>query len=233
MRTYIGTEVTLDTLGRIPGRNINRNTSLLVSGGSGRSGTVHIILECGYRQSITFLCAYLGLDIVNEINNVFSVAAYYCIIKAFVFAVLPAFRNFYLNNALSAGIDSCPVLHNNIFALTSVGSLCSSLHQFVCLLSRNDSGQFKECGLKDCVDTCGAHACFNTNLNTVDGVEVDVVLSDEFLHLSGQMLLQLFCIPCAVQQEGTAVNQLLNHVVLTYIRRIVACYEVSLTDQIC
>ncbi len=80
---------------------------------------------------------------------------------------------------------------------------------------------------------CGAHACFNTNLNTVDGVEVDIVLSDEFLHLSGQMLLQLFCIPCAVQQEGTAVNQLLNHVVLTYIGRIVACYEVSLTDQIC
>ena len=68
MRTYIGTEVTLDTLGRIPGRNVNRNTSLLVSGGSGRSGTVHIILECGYRQSITFLCAYLGLDIVNEIT---------------------------------------------------------------------------------------------------------------------------------------------------------------------
>ena len=147
MRTYIGTEVTLDTLGRIPCGNINSNTSLLISGRSGRSGAVCIILECGYRQRIAFLSAYLGLDIVNEVNYVFSVSAYHCVIKAFIFAVLPAFRYFYFNNALGACIDSSPVLHNNVFALTSVSSLCSCLHQFICLLSRNDSCQLEECGL--------------------------------------------------------------------------------------
>ena len=47
------------------------------------------------------------------------------------------------------------------------------------------------------------------------------------------MILKSFHIPRAVQKECTAVNQLLYHVVLTYIGRIVACYEVCLVDQVC
>ena len=72
MRTYIGAEVTLDALRGIPGRYVYGDASLLVSGASGRSGAVHIILECGYRQGISFLCAYLGLDVVDEVHNVLS-----------------------------------------------------------------------------------------------------------------------------------------------------------------
>ena len=54
----------------------------------------------------------------------------------------------------------------------------------------------------------------------------------KLLHLSRQVLLQSFHIPRAVQKECTAVYQLLNHVVLAYIRRIVAGYEVCLVDQV-
>ena len=46
------------------------------------------------------------------------------------------------------------------------------------------------------------------------------------------MLLKSFHIPRTVQQEGTAVYQLLNHVVFVHIGRIVTCYEVCLLDQI-
>ena len=44
-----------------------------------------------------------------------------------------------------------------------------------------------------------------TNLDTVDHIELDVVVSNEALNLSRQMLLDAFHIPRAVQQEGTAV----------------------------
>ena len=101
-------------------------------------------------------------------------------------------------NALSAGIDCCPVLHNNVLALAAVGCLCSCLHQFICLLSRNDACQLEECGLKDSIDTGRAHAGLDTDLNTVDGVEVDLMISDELLNLSWQMLLKTFHIPWAV-----------------------------------
>ena len=49
-----------------------------------------------------------------------------------------------------------------------------------------------------------------------------------FLNLSRQMLLKAFHIPRAVQKECTAVHQLLYHVVLAYIGRVVACNEVRL-----
>ena len=58
------------------------------------------------------------------------------------------------------------------------------------------------------------------------------MVSNEFLHLAGKMGLQLLSGPWAVQQEGSAVNQLLDHVVLSHIGRIVAGHKVSLVDEI-
>ena len=58
------------------------------------------------------------------------------------------------------------------------------------------------------------------------------MVSDELLHLAGKMGLQLLRTPGTVQQEGAAVNQLLNHVVLSHISRVVAGHKVSLADQV-
>ena len=104
--------------------------------------------------------------------------------KTFVLSIFPAFRNLDLNNLFSTGIDSCPVLLYHIITLTSVCCLSSSFHKVDCLLFRNDSCKFEECRLKDCVDTCWSHASFNTDLNTVDCVEFDIVVSDESFYLS-------------------------------------------------
>ena len=96
MRTYISTEVTLDTVVRIPYRNLNSDTALLVCGRSRWCGTVYVLSKCRYWQGISFLSAYLGLDIVNEINNFLAALGNYLIIKAFVLALRPACRNLYL-----------------------------------------------------------------------------------------------------------------------------------------
>ena len=100
------------------------------------------------------------------------------------------------------------------------------------MLFRNDVSQFKESRLKNCIDTSAKSDLF-TDLDTVDHIEFDVMVGDEGFHLSWQMFLKAFHIPWAVQQECTAVNQFLYHVVFVDIGRIVACYKVCLFDQVC
>ena len=102
MRADICAAVTLDTVLRLPYRDVNGDSTFLVCGGTGGSCTVNISGKCGYRQSISFLSVYFGLDIVYEINNILSSA--FCVSheQAFVFCGLPALRNFNFVNLLSA-----------------------------------------------------------------------------------------------------------------------------------
>ena len=85
--------------------------------------------------------------------------------------------------------------------------------------------------MQDGVDT-SAQADLLTNADTVDGIELNVVLSDEALYLAGQSLIELLSIPAAVEQEGTALLQILYHIVLVDVGRIVAGHKVSLADEI-
>ena len=67
---------------------------------------------------VSFLSVYLSLDVVYEIYNVFSAALVQCTKSSPSSSqVLPAFRNLYLYDVLSAGVDGCPVLLNNVFTL--------------------------------------------------------------------------------------------------------------------
>ena len=76
-------------------------------------------------------------------------------------------------------------------------------------------------------------AGLDTDLDTVDGVELNVVVVDEALDLRRKVGLKAFRIaPAAVQQEGAAVDQLLGHVELADVCRVVACNEVRLAYQI-
>ena len=233
MRTYICTAVTLDTVLRFPYRDIHRDTAFLVCRRSGRCRAVYIVVKCRYRKSISFLSIYLSLDILNKIDNVFSsVLVYLRSRKSLVSSVLPALRNCHFYNLLSACVDRVIVHLNDLVALSSVSSLGSSLHQVDRLFLRNDSGKLEECRLKDSIDTSAKSDLF-TDLDTVDGVEFDVVVCNVCFYLSRQMFLKSFHIPRTVQKECTAVNKFLNHVVLVHIRRIVACHKVCLMDQVC
>ena len=77
------------------------------------------------------------------------------------------------------------------------------------------------------------HTCFDTDLNTINDVEFDVVVSDKCFYLSRQMFFQAFHIPWTVQQECTTVYQFLYHVVFSYIGRVVTGNEVCFMDQVC
>ena len=195
MRADVGTEVTLDTVVGIPLGYVDRDAALLVCGGTGRRAAVYIVRERGYRQVVAFLSVDRSLYGVDELDDVFSSLGNVYHVKTFVLAVLPALRDLDLNDALRSGVDGGPVLLDDVLALAAVGSLRGSLHQLVRLIGRDDSGQGEECGLKDGVDTGRAHAGLDTELNAVDGVELDVVVGDKLLDLSRKVLLKALHIP--------------------------------------
>ena len=58
------------------------------------------------------------------------------------------------------------------------------------------------------------------------------MICDEFLYLTRKMMLNTFHIPRAVQQECSAVNQFLNHIVLAHIGRVMTSNKVCFVDQI-
>ena len=120
VRADIRTSVTLDTVFSIPYRDINCNTTFLVCRSSGRSSSIYIILECRYRQGVTFLSRYFSLDVVNKVNSSLSSALCMSSYKSFISCILPAFRNFDLYNLFCSLINSSPVLSNDIITLTSV-----------------------------------------------------------------------------------------------------------------
>src|SRR5699024_5830778 len=84
-------------------------------------------------------------------------------------------------------------------------------------------------GLEDGVDAA-AQTDFLTDLDTVDGVELDVVVGNQAFYLAGQVLLQLLVGPLAVQQEGAALLHILNDGVLGDVSGVVAGNEVCLVD---
>ena len=172
------------------------------------------------------------LDIVNEVKNFFlSFCSCFCN-NVFFCCVFPAFWNLDFNHLFCTSVD-CIVVHlNDCITLTSVCCFCSSLHKVDSLFFRNDVSQFEECRLKYSVDTLSKSDLF-TDLDTIDYVELDVVVSNVALNLSWQMMFNTFHIPWAVQKECTTVNQLLYHVVLTYIGWVVAGYEVCTVNQVC
>ena len=90
MRADIGTTVTLDTVLRIPYRDIYCDTTLLVSRGTAGCGTVYVILECGYRKRVTLLCVNLCLNIIYKVYNVATAVLCMCEVQSLVSCVLPA-----------------------------------------------------------------------------------------------------------------------------------------------
>ena len=230
MRADICALVTLDTIICIPARNIYCDASLFVSSSAARGISVCVIQECGYRDGIAFLCGNFLLNRVDKVKDFFS-AFGEDHAKFFVFCIFPVFRHVHFDHVLSTCIDCCVVHVDYVFALAAVGLLCSFLHQADRFFFRNDVRQFEEGRLQDGIDP-SAQTDLTADLDAVDGIKVDIVLSDISLCLSRQILTKFFCIPWAVQKEGSAILQILNHVVFTDVGRIVACHKVCLVDQI-
>ena len=198
----IGAEVTLDTVLWIPYGNVYGNAALLKCCGARRGLSIFVLLDNGYWDLVAFLAIHRNLDIVYKIHNILPVAR--CNLgKALILGILPAVWNFNLHNARCAGIDGIVVHLYDLVALLAIRCLSGSLHQLDGALFRNDGSQFEECGLQHGVDT-PAKADFLTDLDTVNGIEFNIVLSNIPLYLAWQMLLQLFLAPGAVEEEFAA-----------------------------
>ena len=140
MRTNIGTEVTLNTVIRIPCRNVNCNTALLVSSRSNRCRTVYITCESGNGKIVTLLCRNIVLYIVNKVKNIFSSLSLCLKLKPFISAICPFLLYFHFFEGICSCVNRCPVLLNYVLTLTAVSLLSSILHELISLLLRNNTG---------------------------------------------------------------------------------------------
>ena len=133
------------------------------------------------------------------------------------------------------GIDTCidgTVVHiNDVLALLAIGSNYGILQVLNSSINRNNVSQLEECGLHYHVEAA-AEAQLLGNLDSVYSVELDVVLGDVTLHGSRQMLVQLCIAPDGVQQEGAALLQACQQVILVNIGLLGAGNEVCIVNQI-
>ena len=230
MGADIRAEVALDAVFVVPNRNVDGDAALFKSRASQRNLTISTVGESGNRQLVAGLSIDRDQHFVDVIAEVLVVALYLDV-QIFIGAILPGFGNVNLHHFLGAAFDGGVVHLDDFFTLLGVRSGSSILHVLDGIFRGDDVGQFEEGALEHGVDPA-SQTDFTAQLHTVDGVELDVVLSNVTLHLAGQFLIQFFAGPLTVEQEGAAGLNVADHVVLAHVRRIVASNEVGLVDEV-
>ena len=198
MGADVGAEVTLDTVVRVPARNIDRNPPLLIGRGSGGRRAVRIGQEGGDRQAVPLLRGDRVLDIVYKVQHILCALGLILELEALVPAVLPFLGHGDLLKGIGPGVDRSPVFLYDVLSLSAVGLLRGVLHELVRVLLRDDSGQSEEGGLENRVDPRRSHAGLDSDLHAIDDVKADLMLRHILLHLSGKMLCDLILAPAAV-----------------------------------
>jgi len=171
----ISTVVTLDTLGLVPVRNGDGNATLLVSSSAQGELTVSQTVEGGNRQAVAVHLANGVEDGLNDLNGVSG--AFQIQLVSGGLSGSPSGGNIDLHICGSAGVDGIPVLVNNIAALLQVGSLSSGLHIADGLAFGHNLCKAEESGLQNGVGAL-AHTNLDSQVDSIDGVELDVILSD-------------------------------------------------------
>ena len=183
MRANIRAEVTLNAVVGVPLRNINRNTALFISSTALRYGTICIILKVSNCQLAAAERIYGVKNILYIANQLRAVTLNFLLVVC-VRCILPALRHFHFVEAIHTAVNRSMVHSNNLVTLLAVRLGCSSLHEFNSLLNWNNVRDFKERSLQNGVNAA-AEAKLFTNLNTVNGVEVNIILCDISLHFAG------------------------------------------------
>ena len=117
-------------------------------------------------------------------------------------------------------------------ALLAVALLSGLLHEVDGILDGHDVSQLEECRLQDGVGAL-AHADLDSLIDSIDGIQLDVVVSDILLCLGVQVLAQLLIGPLAVDHEHAAGLDILDHLhAHVDVSGVVAGHEVSLVDVV-
>ena len=231
MRTNHWTKVTLCTLCRIPFGNINGNASLFKCGRTLRINAVCAVKECGNGKIIT-------VKSVNRVKNVFNKLLHFrsvCrdfIIVFLILCISPRCRNIDFNNFFRAAVDTVAVWVNNSLALLWEFSDNLFFHISDCFVNRENTADGEKCRLKNCWCTARKTNLLS-NLDTVDCVEVDVVLSNISLHWCREICVKFLRAPNTVKKECSARKKILHHIIFVNIWRIVAGNKICLVDKIC
>ncbi len=125
MRTYIRTEVTLNTVFWLPCRYVYGNASFFIGGCSARGRSVYILFKCRNWQTISFLSIYLLLNNIYKVYNVFPSTCCSASCNVFVFCIFPAFWYFNFYNLLCASVYSVIIHFYYLLAFSSISSFCS------------------------------------------------------------------------------------------------------------
>ena len=187
--------VTLDTLLDVPLRNNNSNAALLVSSSTKLELSINVVLKCGNRKCVTLHTRDWSHDVANLLEQ--SLAALKGDCAWSILCSSPISRNLNLSKCSSTSVD-CLVVHiDDVLALLQVRMSCSVLHVLKRVCLWENLCKSKECRLKNGVGAL-AHTNFLGEVNCINQINVDVVLSNVALCLCWQVVCKLFCIPLAV-----------------------------------
>jgi len=223
MRTHNGTLTALNTEFALPNRNMLCNCAFFILSRRSREGTV-----C---RNFTYLyrIAFIDSDFTQYFADKFRRIGAHCGMTGKFTGCFFGIRNLF--NPFKRHIDGLDVLLNNFRPLLPVRFFDKFLNQRYRFIFGQNTGNFKECGLHNNVDTV-AHARFFRNLYTVDNVELRFFRDKVFLYFYRQVLPYLILIPVAVQKEGATFFKALEHIVGFEEGEFMARNKVRLSDKI-
>ena len=225
MRADIRALVTLSTSRTVPLGNHNGNAALFVSRSALLEGAVNVLGECGYGETVAVHIAYGLHDAVNHLDELRRTV----LGNSFggILCVSPRSRNINLNVSGSTCVDSRLVHLNYLNALLHK-LLSFFFHVADCFLSGKNLSKREECRLQNGVGTL-TETYFSSYVDSVNGVELNVVLCDIALSLCGHLFVELISVPLAVDEENAAGLDIVDHLVaLLDIGGVMAGNEVGL-----
>ena len=225
MRADIRALVTLSTSRTVPLGNHNGNAAFFVSRSALLEGAVNVLGECGYGETVAVHIAYGLHDAVNHLDELRRTVL--CNSFGGILCVSPRSRNINLNVSGSTCVDSRLVHLNYLNALLHK-LLSFFFHVADCFLSGKNLSKREECRLQNGVGTL-TETYFSGYVDSVNGVELNVVLCDVSLSLCIELFRKLLFIPLAVDEEYAARLYVLYHSeALLYVRGVMAGNEVGL-----
>ena len=230
MRADECTLVAADALGSIPLGNVHSGAALLVCRCALLPLAVCICNESGNGQAVAVHTSD-GLHDITDLLDQLRTAGE-SLGSGISLGVGPGSGNVDLVDRVNTSIDGLPVHLNNVLALLAVALLSCLLHEVDSVLDGHNVSQLEESGLQDGIGAL-AHTDLDCLIDGVDGVQLNVVVSNVLLSLSVQVLAQLLIGPLAVDHEHAAGLDILDHLhAHVDVSGVVAGHEVSLVDVV-
>ena len=222
--TESSAEVALSTLLRVPDGNDGGNASLLVLGGTGGLDTTGD--ELGDGNAVAFH-VQSRIESLEEFGSAFRPDT-----RSVFREVGPFGRNVDLVEVGEGLLDGIQVHVDHFSALAVETVVDILLEQLGGTAFGEDGTQVEEDGLHDHVDTLLETDALGDG-GGIDGVELSVLLGEISLQVVGEVLLQVFDgLPGSVEDEGTALLELVDHVELAGVGGVVAGNVISLLNEV-